>query len=240
MRPSVAIRTSLDRAVATAASEAFVAVDVIRATTTAVTAAAMGRRCYPMADLDGALRLAAAMPDAVLAGEIGGVMPEGFMLSNSPAELAANNDRRPVVLLSSSGTRLIDGLSRSPFAYVASFRNYGATIRHLARQGLPVTLIGAATRGDFRAEDRMCCAWIAAGLIEAGYGAADRKTAMLVRHWSTASPLDFLWSPSVKFLRRSHQLRDLDFILEHFDDVDSAFQISGAGIVGALSPPKDR
>jgi 2-phosphosulfolactate phosphatase len=177
------------------------------------------------------------MPDALLAGEVGGVVPEGFMLSNSPAELAAHNDRRPVVLLSSSGTRLMDGIRRSPFAYIASFRNYRATIRHLARLRLPVILIGAPTRGDFRAEDRMCCAWIAAGLIDAGYAAADRKTNALVRQWRAASPLDFMWSPSVGFLRRSRQLRDLAFILEHFDDVDCALQISGAEIVAI--PPRE-
>ncbi|HEY1266478.1 MAG TPA: 2-phosphosulfolactate phosphatase [Candidatus Binatia bacterium] len=239
MRQTVVIRSSLAGDGAPA-SEAIVAVDIIRATTTAVTAVAMGRRCYPVADVDDAFRLATSMPDALLAGEVGGVVPEGFMLSNSPAELAAHNDRRPVVLLSSSGTRLMDGIRRSPFAYIASFRNYRATIRHLARLRLPVILIGAPTRGDFRAEDRMCCAWIAAGLIETGYTAADRQTDTLVRHWRAASPLDFMWSPSVGFLRRSHQLRDLEFILEHFDDVDSAFQISGAEIVGAPPPHEGR
>lgn len=239
MRQSVAISSSLDGP-GPSASEAIVAVDIIRATTTAVTAVAMGRRCYPVADVEGAFRLAACLPDALLAGEIGGVVPEGFMLSNSPAEIAAQNDLRPLVLLSSSGTRLIDGIRPSPFAFIASFRNYHATIRHLARLRLPVMLVGAPTSGDFRAEDRMCCAWIAAGLIESGYAAADRKTDTLVRQWRGASPLDFMWSPSVTFLGRSRQLRDLKFILEHFDDVDSAFQISGAEIVGALPPPLAR
>ncbi len=234
MRPSVAIRSSLGGAAASA-SEAVVAVDIIRATTTAVTAVAMGRRCYPVADVDGAFRLAASTPDALLAGEIGGAVPEGFTLSNSPAQLAALNDRRPLVLLSSSGTRLIDGIRSSPFAYIASFRNYRATIRHLARLRLPVILVGAPTRGDFRAEDRMCCAWIAGGLIENGYTAADQKTDTLVRQWRAASRLDFMCSPSVSFLRRSRQLYDLEFILQHFDDVDFAFRISGAEIV-ALPP----
>jgi len=237
MPQSVAIRCSLNGVEALPAPQALVAVDVIRATTTAVTAVAMGRRCYPVADLQAALRQAALTPDALLAGEIGGVVPEGFMLSNSPAELAALNDRRPVVLLSSSGTRLIDAIRSFPFAYVASFRNYRATIRHLAQRGLPVTMIGAATQGNFRPEDRMCCSWIAAGLIDAGYVAADRRTAALVRQWASASPLALMRSPSVRYLRRSHQLHDLDFILDHFDDVDSAFQISGAEIVGA--PPAE-
>lgn len=236
MRQTVAIRCSLEGLAALSERHALVAVDVIRATTTAVTAVAMGRRCYPVGTLEAALRLAASIPDALLAGEIGGIMPEGFMLSNSPAALAAREDRRPVVLLSSSGTRLIDGIRGAPFAYIASFRNYRATIRHLAQQQLPVILIGAPTRGSFRTEDRMCCAWIAAGLIDSGYRAADRRTAALVRRWKSAVPDALMQSPSARYLRRSDQLQDLAFILDHFDDVDSAFQMSGAEIVGA--PPR--
>jgi len=238
MPPTVEIRCSLEGLAVVSERHALVAVDVIRATTTAVTAVAMGRRCYPVGDLEAALRVAASIPDALLAGEIGGIMPEGFMLSNSPAALAARDDRRPVVLLSSSGTRLMDGIRSAPFAYIASFRNYRATIRHLAEQQLPVILIGAPTRGDFRTEDRMCCAWIAAGLIDHGYRAADRRTAALVRRWKSASPDALMQSPSARYLRRSDQLQDLAFILEHFDDVDSAFQISGAEIVGAPPPAR--
>lgn len=236
MPQTVAIRCSLEGLADIFERYALVAVDVIRATTTAVTAVAMGRRCYPVGDLQDALRLAAAMPDALLAGEIGGVMPEGFTLSNSPAALAGRKDRRPLVLLSSSGTRLMDGIRGAPFAYVASFRNYRATIRHLAQQQLPVILLGAPTRGSFRTEDRMCCAWIAAGLIDSGYRAADRRTAALVARWKSASPDALMQSPSVRYLRRSDQLQDLAFILNHFDDIDSAFQISGAEIVDAAPP----
>jgi 2-phosphosulfolactate phosphatase len=233
MPETVAIRCSLDGLATLAERHALVAVDVIRATTTAVTAVAMGRRCYPVGTLEAAIKLAASIPDALLAGEIGGIMPEGFMLSNSPAALAAREDRRPVVLLSSSGTRLIEGIRGAPFAYIASFRNYRATTRHLAQQRLPVILIGAPTRGAFRAEDRMCCAWIAAGLIDCGYRAADRRTSALVRRWKSAAPDALMQSPSVRYLRLSDQVQDLAFILDHFDDVDSAFQISGAEIVGA-------
>src|SRR5438105_494055 len=51
---------------------AVVAVDVIRATTMAVTAAALGRVCYPVDCLDAALRLARLLQYPLLAGEING------------------------------------------------------------------------------------------------------------------------------------------------------------------------
>ena len=69
-------------------SHALVAIDVIRATTTAVTAVALGRRCYPAATLQAADELATRLPDALLVGEVGGIMPAGFHMNNSPAELA--------------------------------------------------------------------------------------------------------------------------------------------------------
>lgn len=235
MQHKVTIRCHLSGTERIAARGAVVAVDVIRATTTAVTVVAMGRRCYPVASVEAALRVAAAVPDALLVGELSGVMPEGFHLTNSPAELALRDDKQPVVLLSSSGTQLIDKIRHYQAAYVASFRNTVATVRQLRRHGFPVTVIGAGSRGEFREEDQMCCAWIASGLMDDGYAPEDRETAELVRKWKFASPLDFLGSRSVEYLRRSNQLRDLDFILDHFDDVDCAFRIAGDQIVAASS-----
>src|SRR5215471_16194232 len=87
---------------------AIVAVDVIRATTTAVTCVALGRKCFPVSSLEQAVPLAARLTNPLLVGELGGSMPYGFDLNNSPAELAIRTDiHRPMLLLSTSGTRLI-------------------------------------------------------------------------------------------------------------------------------------
>jgi 2-phosphosulfolactate phosphatase len=206
-------------------SHALVAIDVIRATTTAVTAVVKGRRCYPVATIEAANELARAVSDALLVGELGGVMPAGFDLTNSPAELAERTDTRPIILLSSSGTKVIDRIRDSKHAFIACFRNFTATIRALSREGRSVTLIGAGTRGQFREEDQMCSAWIAAGLVDQGYIPQDRSTEELVRKWRYAHAHDFLLSESVSYLRRSNQMRDLDFILSHFDDIDSCFKV---------------
>ena len=50
---------------------AIVAVDVIRATTTAITAAATGRRCFPVPTIGAALDLAQELDHPLLAGESG-------------------------------------------------------------------------------------------------------------------------------------------------------------------------
>lgn len=212
-----------------------VAIDVIRATTMAITAAAMGRRCYPVATLDEAWQRAGSLPDPLLAGELAGDMPAGFHLNNSPSELAARTDtRRPLVMLSSSGTKLMVNALGCDALYLACFRNSMSTARHVLR-GEPerVALLGAGSRGEFREEDQICCAWIGAALVREGYVARDGATATVIERWGSARPSDCLVSHSIGYLRRSGQLADLDFILDRIDDLDEAYLLEDGQVVPA-------
>ncbi len=205
---------------------AVVAVDVIRATTTAITAAAAGRRCFPAPDIDTARALARILPNALLAGESSGFMPEGFELDNSPAQLAGRVDtHRPLVLVSSSGTRVIHAAAECEAAYLSCFRCHSATAAYLALRHPRVAVIGAGTKGEFREEDQMCCAWVAAALLQQGYRAHDLRTAEIAERWRDSPAKACLCSRSVDFLRRSGQLRDLDFILSHVDDLHAVFPV---------------
>lgn len=212
---------------------AVVAVDVIRATTTATTAVALGRRCFPVPTIEAALPLAARLSDPLLVGELGGNMPFGFDLTNSPFEIAARKDHwRPMILLSSSGTQLMrDAATGADAGYIACLRNLTATVRFLAGRHPRVAVIGAGTRGEFREEDQYCCAKIAEGLIRQGYAAEGRQTAEVVQRWAD-QPFDaWVGSKSVDYLTRTNQLRDLDFILAHRDDLSSAFVVRHEEIV---------
>src|SRR5215510_1875115 len=121
---------------------ALVAIDVIRATTTTLTAISMGRRCHVVPTLQVAFETASRLPNALLAGELRGDMPAGFEITNSPALLASRSDiTRPLVLLSSTGTRLMHEISHSNSAYVACFRNYVSTTNHLVQNHNAVVLI---------------------------------------------------------------------------------------------------
>src|SRR5438093_8510669 len=85
---------------------AVVVLDVIRASTTAVTALVQGRRVFPVASLQEAGVVAGRLTKPLLAGELQGERPPGFEETNSPAAIAARTDiERPLVLLSSSGTK---------------------------------------------------------------------------------------------------------------------------------------
>jgi 2-phosphosulfolactate phosphatase len=211
---------------------AVVAIDVIRATTTAATAVALGRRCFPVPSLEAALPLAAELESPLLVGELGGNMPYGFDLNNSPTVIAQLADvSRPMILLTTSGTELIHLAKGADAVYAACLRNISAQAEHLARSHERVGLIGAGSRGQFREEDQIACAWIAERLLSAGYEAADERTSALVDRWSGASVQAIETSESADYLRRSGQLHDLDFVLAHVDDLDAVFRLDDDELV---------
>lgn len=205
---------------------ATVAVDVMRATTTAVTIAATGRRCLPVPSVEAARVRAAELDDALLVGEMGGEMPEGFHLHNSPSAMEARNDlHRPAVLVSTSGTRLLHEARVADAVYAACLRNVTAQVRHLAAHHPRVAVIGAGTKGKFRDEDQFGCARIATGLADQGYELADTATAGVIERWRDARVDACCDGPSADYLRRTGQVEDLDFVVSRVDDVDGVFRL---------------
>jgi 2-phosphosulfolactate phosphatase len=217
---------------------AIVAVDVIRATTTAITAAATGRRCFPAPTIEAALALAQEFDNPLLAGESGGKMPAAFEMDNSPAQLVGRTDtHRPLVLVSSSGTKVIDEASACEASYLACFRSYSVLPGYLAGRHARVAVIGAGSLGEFREEDQICCAWVAAGLIREGYIPENTETEALVSRWCDAPPEACLDSRSVDFLKRTGRTRDLDFILGHIDDLQAVFAVRNGEV--HMIPPEE-
>jgi len=202
---------------------AVVVIDVVRATTTAITAVALGRRCLPVASLDAAHSLAGRLADPLLVGEVNGIMPNGFHINNSPAALVKRTDlHRPAVLLSSSGTKLLQTAASCEAVFLACLRNFTSLASHLAGSFTDVAVIGAGTRGEFREEDQMCCAWIADRLSDFGYHAGNEATAAIAGRWRGCRPDAWTQGNSAAYLRRSSQLDDLEFILSHIDDLHRA------------------
>jgi 2-phosphosulfolactate phosphatase len=211
---------------------AIVAVDVVRATTTAITAVATGRRCFPVSTLGAAFALAKRLKDPLLAGEQRGTMPPGFHINNSPSEIIARRDvERPLVQLSSSGTKLCNEAANCRAAFLACLRNYDSVAAHVARTFPKVAVIGAGSRGEFREEDQMCCAWVAERLVALGYLPADDNTRTIIRRWS-GQPIDaWLNGRSAAYLRESGQAADIDFILSHVGDLSEAFILTHGEVI---------
>ena len=212
----------------------IVAVDVIRATTTAITAVETGQLCYPVPSIEAAVPLAGRLENPVLAGELGGLKPYGFDLQNSPTQVAQRDDiSRPLILLATSGTRLMCEAAMRGTAHVACLRNARAAADSLAKGHEAVMLLAAASRGEFREEDQLCCARIARILLECGFEARDRETEEIVARWGDASDDAFVGGNSSEYLRRTGQGRDLEFVLSHIDDVETGFELRDGEVVRA-------
>lgn len=217
-----------------------VGVDVIRATTTAITAVAAGRRCFPVSTLEEAVALAARLEDPLLVGELGGSMPFGFHLQNSPVAMSRRADlERPVILLSTSGTALLlaaaaRGRTRDEQAgrtYAACLRNVRAQTDWLIAHDENVLLLAGESRGEFREEDRLCCARLAHPLLEAGYQPGNRLVEETVEQWAHAPDDAFVSGHSVQYLAATGQLHDVEFILNHVDDLDTVYEMRAGELI---------
>jgi 2-phosphosulfolactate phosphatase len=175
----------------------------------------------------------ARLGQGLLAGEIAGDMPPGFDMNNSPADLTMRIDiDQPLIMVSSSGAPLMLAAGRGDGgADVACFRNFSAVARELIGRHDRVALIGAGSRGEFREEDQMGCAWVAELLVGAGHRPENDETRRIIDRWSGAPASACATGHSAAYLRSSGQTRDLDFIIDHVDDIDVGCSISGNEVV---------
>jgi 2-phosphosulfolactate phosphatase len=228
--PSVAIDCFHEHLEPVASNRVIVAVDVIRATTTALTAVACGRRLYPAGSIEAAVRLAADLDRPILAGELGGVQPYGFDLQNSPLQIEALEESpSPIILLSTSGTRLIAEAVQHGITYVSCLRNATAQAGHLVACGQDVLILGADSRGEFREEDQLCAARIARVLVREGYSVAGPLTQGVLERFGQAPDNAFVEGRSARYLRDTGQEGDLAFVLEHIDDLAGVYVMEHGG-----------
>ncbi len=226
-------------------THAIVVIDVIRATTTATTSVRYGRKVYPVQTTDQAFILADNMPDALMVGELGGHVPYGFHTTNSPLQMAAleiipcgsfSDPRRPIILLSSSGTQLLLNAVGAEAVYLACFRNFTAVAAYIIKQQHQnVALLGAGTRGQFRREDQMCCAWVGEKLMAAGYDPQNQETREIVSRWCGVDVDVVREGRSAEYLRKSGQIPDLEFVLNHIDDLGTVPQFVDNRLINATA-----
>jgi 2-phosphosulfolactate phosphatase len=205
--------------------------DVIRATTTGITAIVRQNRCVPVGSVEHAHAEAAQRSNALLVGEQGGEGIPGFELGNSPASIDKIRGRT-IILLSSSGTPVLHAARAGRDVLVGCLRNAAATAVAAGRAGRDVVFLAACTRGEFREEDRLLAGWTVKDLVAQGYEADDTLTRRTLDEWGEAAPRDILESASVRFLIDAGHEDDLDFVLQHVDDVPFAVRFSDGELVG--------
>ncbi len=140
-----------------------VVIDAVRASCFIVEALARGvSYIVPVSKVKEAWSLKEKMPDALLAGEVGGDKIEGFDLGPSPLKLRELDLRgRIIVYRTSSGTQVLYALRGCDEVYVASFPNIGAVGRHVYRRAVElerdIVIVLAGFMGErFALEDFLC------------------------------------------------------------------------------------
>jgi 2-phosphosulfolactate phosphatase len=228
MSKSVVIDAFPESATKYTRDHAIIVVDVIRATTTAVTAVSMKRQVLPVKTTDEAFVIAEKLENAILVGELGGNVPYGFHMTNSPVLVNAVNSMnigvlsdssRPIILLSSSGTQLLMNAKGASGIFAACLRNISAICYYVGQHYSDIAVIGAGTRGRFRREDQICCAWIAEKLRQQGFNPANEETLSYIEKWRDQNIEVVRNGDSAEYLRRSGQSYDLEYIINCIDDL---------------------
>jgi len=151
-----------------------VVIDVLRASTTIVTALFHGASSVlPVLSVTDA-KEAAAHGGRLLGGERGGVRIEGFDLGNSPLEYSADRVRgRSVVITTTNGTAALHACRDSREILIGAIVNRTSVadaVRRLARDGDRVHLVYAGTDGAVSAEDVLAAGAILDAARAAGPG----------------------------------------------------------------------
>ena len=148
-----------------------VVVDVVRATSTIITALANGARAvYPVSDTEEAMHLVQSLgrEDTLLCGERKGLRIEGYDLGNSPLECTPEAVRgKRLVMNTTNGTRAFVAAEGMERVLALSFLNLTAVAEALA--GEDHVLVLCAGREDvFALEDAVCAGALLRSLEEGG------------------------------------------------------------------------
>jgi 2-phosphosulfolactate phosphatase len=149
---------------------AAVVIDVIRATTTIVTAFRQGARSVsPVAGVDEARRARESVPRALLAGERGGRCLPGFDLGNSPREFTPEAVRgRDIILTTSNGTKTLRAVQEGRSVAIGALLNRAAIGRWLLARAEDALIVCSGYEGVFSLEDAVCAGAVVDVLARGG------------------------------------------------------------------------
>ena len=207
-----------------------IVIDVLRATTSIVTAVTNGvDSVVPVMTPDEAFEMR-EQRGHLLAGEQNGLMIEGFDFGNSPLEFQKSRvEGRTLVLCTSNGTKAIVKASIAENVLIASFLNAAAIVRHAKKLGRDIVILCSGTIGQRTLEDTVCGGMIAAALDGELTPDALEAVEIYLKYKNGIS----------RCLEDSHHGKDL-VKLGFADDLDYAAQVDITGTVPILQHPEKR
>ncbi|WP_337844041.1 2-phosphosulfolactate phosphatase [Thermus sp.] len=169
--------------------EVAIVVDVIRATTTAAAYLEAGAEALVLAPSMEAAR-ALRRPGEVLAGEVGGLRPEGFDLGNSPREVAGVRGRT-VVMATTNGTRAAHAAWGARAVLLGTLQNASSVAQKASELGDEVVLVAAGKEGRMALDDLYAAGVIGARLCALGFR-PEGEMAHLALFLAQSPPLEVL------------------------------------------------
>lgn len=135
-------------------------IDVLRASTTIVTALGNGAQSiFPVTTVSDARRLARQNKSALLCGERGGLKPSGFDLGNSPLEYSEQKVAgRQLILTTSNGTKAISACRTASLIIIGCFLNLESTVTMALTQNRDIMLVCSGNDGRVSIDDLLCAA----------------------------------------------------------------------------------
>lgn len=151
------------------ADAAVIVVDVVRASTTIVSALAAGAAgIYPAGSNEDAVRLMQSLGrgDTILAGERRGLPIDGYHLGNSPSEFTPQAVAgKRIILNTTNGTRALVAAEPAERVLVGAFVNLSAVVASVASTSRVLLLCGGR-ENRFALDDAVCAGRMVARLKE--------------------------------------------------------------------------
>lgn len=196
-----------------------VVIDVLRASSTIVTALENGARSViPVESVEDAKRIAHEFGSSVLlGGERGGLKIDGFDLGNSPLEYTRSKVAgKDLVFTTTNGTRAIHAARTAKRLIIAAFLNMASAVGKCAGIGKDMVIVCSGRCGTFSLEDSVCagafidkaCEMIGAELVLLDSAVAARQ---LYRAYGDDFLRVFRLSEHGRILESLGMHRDLEF-----------------------------
>jgi len=147
-----------------------IAIDVLRATTTMVTALAGGAEAVQVfSDLDKLINESESWPTEkrIRAGERGGAKVAGFDMGNSPLDCSPEQvEGKRLFISTTNGTRSLERVQKAGAVMAGAFINRQAVVNYiLSEKPETVWIVGSGWEGSFSLEDTACAGAIAHSLV---------------------------------------------------------------------------
>lgn len=147
-----------------------IAIDVLRATTTMVTALAGGAEAVQVfSNLDKLIQESESWPSEkrIRAGERGGAKVAGFDMGNSPLDCTPEQvEGKRLFISTTNGTRSLERVQKAAAVMAGAFINRQAVVNFiLSEKPETVWIVGSGWEGSFSLEDTACAGAIAHSLV---------------------------------------------------------------------------